>query len=51
MDPTAEPLDLPAAYGKVSSVLGWAGVRERLEKAERYWLATTRSDGRPTSSR
>ncbi len=47
MEPTAELLELPAAYGRVFSTLDWAGVRERLEKAERYWLATARSDGRP----
>lgn len=47
MDPTAELLDLPDAYGKVSSTLDWVGVRERLEKAESFWLATTRADGRP----
>src|SRR5688572_26978559 len=47
MEPTAELLDFPSAYGKASIKLDWNGVRERLEKAERYWLGVTRADGRP----
>jgi nitroimidazol reductase NimA-like FMN-containing flavoprotein (pyridoxamine 5'-phosphate oxidase superfamily) len=47
VDPTAETLDLPGAYGEATTTLDWASVQDRLEQAERYWLATTRSDGRP----
>jgi hypothetical protein len=46
MEPTAEPLSLPAAYGRVTTTRPWSAVRERLEQAPRYWLVTTRSDGR-----
>jgi hypothetical protein len=41
MDPIAEPIDLPEGYG-----MAWPAVRERLEQAPRYWLVTTRRDGR-----
>ncbi len=47
MEPTAELLDFPAAYGKATTALDWAAVEGRLAEAERYWLATTRADGRP----
>ena len=47
LEPTAEILELPSAYGRATSTLDWPSVRERLEKAERYWLAATRPDGRP----
>jgi hypothetical protein len=47
MEPSAEPLELPAEYGKVTTVLRWPTIRAFLERAERYWIATTRSDGRP----
>lgn len=47
MDPNVEPMRLPAAYGSPSRTLAWPGVRERLEQALHYWLATTRPDGRP----
>jgi nitroimidazol reductase NimA-like FMN-containing flavoprotein (pyridoxamine 5'-phosphate oxidase superfamily) len=47
MEPTAELLDFPEVYGKPTTTLDWASVEERLESSERYWLATTRSDGRP----
>jgi hypothetical protein len=46
MDPTAEPMDLPEGYGAVTTTMDWAAVRERLEQAPRYWLVTTRPDGR-----
>ena len=45
--PTAEPIAFPEAYGKATETLDWSEVENRLEKAERYWLATTRPDGRP----
>jgi nitroimidazol reductase NimA-like FMN-containing flavoprotein (pyridoxamine 5'-phosphate oxidase superfamily) len=47
MEATAELLDLPKAYGTPEVTLDWQSVRDRLESAERYWLATTRPDGRP----
>lgn len=36
---------LPADEGR--GLLPWRWARERLEKARRYWLATTRPDARP----
>jgi hypothetical protein len=47
MEPTAELLDLPKEYGTPKVVLAWPVVREKLEAATVYWLATTRPDGRP----
>jgi nitroimidazol reductase NimA-like FMN-containing flavoprotein (pyridoxamine 5'-phosphate oxidase superfamily) len=47
MEPRAEPLQFPKDYGKSTTTLPWAEIRARLEAAERYWLATTRPDGRP----
>jgi Pyridoxamine 5'-phosphate oxidase len=47
MDPTAEPIELPEGYGTATTTMDWAAVRERLEQAPRYWLVTTRRDGRP----
>jgi nitroimidazol reductase NimA-like FMN-containing flavoprotein (pyridoxamine 5'-phosphate oxidase superfamily) len=45
--PTSEPIAFPEVYGKATGALDWSDVENRLEKAERYWLATTRRDGRP----
>jgi nitroimidazol reductase NimA-like FMN-containing flavoprotein (pyridoxamine 5'-phosphate oxidase superfamily) len=42
-----ERLDLPKGYGQAKTALDWNVVRGRLEEAMNYWLATTRSDGRP----
>jgi nitroimidazol reductase NimA-like FMN-containing flavoprotein (pyridoxamine 5'-phosphate oxidase superfamily) len=47
MEPIAERLDLPPAYGKVKRTVPWETVREELTKARVYWLATVRRDGRP----
>jgi hypothetical protein len=47
VEPTVELLDLPREYGTPATTLEWSVVRERLEAAERYWLVTTRPDGRP----
>lgn len=47
MDPIAELIDVPAEYGSPKVALAWSVVRMRLEEAQRYWLATTRPDGRP----
>jgi Pyridoxamine 5'-phosphate oxidase len=45
-DPTAERIDLPEGYGRAKRTMDWAAVRGRLEQAPRYWLVTTRRDGR-----
>ena len=47
MEPVVEQLDLPAVYGRPRKRLAWKDVRERLEGALQYWVATTRPDGRP----
>lgn len=47
MEPIAELLDLPEGYGKAQTRLKWDAVRTELSSAERYWIATTREDGRP----
>jgi hypothetical protein len=47
MEPVAQQLQLPAGYGTPTETLRWSDVRQRLEEAEQYWLATTRPDGRP----
>jgi hypothetical protein len=46
MEPTAERIDLPEGYGKTTTTMAWAAVREKLEQAPRYWLVTNRGDGR-----
>lgn len=46
MDPTAERVELPEGYGTATTTMEWGPVRERLEQAPRYWLVTTRRDGR-----
>jgi nitroimidazol reductase NimA-like FMN-containing flavoprotein (pyridoxamine 5'-phosphate oxidase superfamily) len=47
MEPRAELLEFPKDYGAATTTLPWEEIRERLGAAERYWLSTTRSDGRP----
>jgi nitroimidazol reductase NimA-like FMN-containing flavoprotein (pyridoxamine 5'-phosphate oxidase superfamily) len=47
MEATAQLLVLPKEYGTPKVTLEWEAVRGRLESSERYWLATTRPDGRP----
>jgi nitroimidazol reductase NimA-like FMN-containing flavoprotein (pyridoxamine 5'-phosphate oxidase superfamily) len=47
MEPTAEIINFPEGYGTPTETLAWSDVHARLEEAERYWLATTRADGRP----
>jgi nitroimidazol reductase NimA-like FMN-containing flavoprotein (pyridoxamine 5'-phosphate oxidase superfamily) len=47
MTPVAAPIRLPPGYGNPTATLDWQAVRQKLERAERYWLATTRPDGRP----
>jgi nitroimidazol reductase NimA-like FMN-containing flavoprotein (pyridoxamine 5'-phosphate oxidase superfamily) len=46
-DPTAELMGLPPEYGTPEVPLAWEKVRDRLESAAHYWLATVRPDGRP----
>ena len=46
MEPIAERIDLPEGYGTAATTMAWAAVRERLEQAPRYWLVTSRADGR-----
>lgn len=45
--PTAIPLPLPPPYGKPTRPLDWSLVGGLLADATIYWVATTRSDGRP----
>ena len=47
MTPTAELIHFPEGYGTPTVTLAWTDVLARLVAAERYWLATTRPDGRP----
>ncbi|MBO0869600.1 MAG: pyridoxamine 5'-phosphate oxidase family protein [Micromonosporaceae bacterium] len=48
MTPTAAQMHLPPGYaGPDRRLLDWTAVRRRLAEARRYWLATTRPDGRP----
>jgi len=47
MQPVAESLRLPAAYGTPSELLGWADVEARLSAALHYWVTSVREDGRP----
>jgi hypothetical protein len=47
MEPIAELLEFPEGYGKATTLLKWETVRDDLSSAERYWIATTREDGRP----
>ena len=47
MEPVAELLDFPEGYGKATGTLTWTAVRTELERAQHYWVATVRPDGRP----
>ena len=47
MEPVAELLDFPEGYGKATGPLVWTAVRTELERAQHYWIATVRPDGRP----
>jgi hypothetical protein len=38
---------LPSGYGEPTRLLGWDDVSADLERAQVYWVATTRPDGRP----
>ena len=45
--PTVEKLNLPSGYGTTTTTLEWGAVREQLEEAKQYWLATNRAVGSP----
>jgi len=45
--PDAEKLVLPKGYGRTTTTLAWTEVREQLEQAKQYWLATNRPGGSP----
>ena len=45
--PVASQLQIPPMYGAPNTLLTWEEVDARLAAALRYWLATTRPDGRP----
>jgi hypothetical protein len=47
MEPTAQHLDLPVAYGSPDRLLPWPDVEHRLTEATVYWLATTHPSGAP----
>ncbi|HEY7987866.1 MAG TPA: pyridoxamine 5'-phosphate oxidase family protein [Lapillicoccus sp.] len=47
MEPTADHVDLPAAYGSPDQLLHWSDVEQRLTEAMVYWLATTQPSGGP----
>ena len=36
MEPTAERIDLPEGYGKATTTMAWAAVREKLEQAPQH---------------
>lgn len=46
-EPRPSPLPLPSAYGSATSPMAWPEVDQLLTDARVYWIATTRSDGRP----
>jgi nitroimidazol reductase NimA-like FMN-containing flavoprotein (pyridoxamine 5'-phosphate oxidase superfamily) len=47
MEPIAEILEIPPAYGKPSKTLKWVAVRDLLEKAPNYWFTSVRRSGQP----
>ena len=50
MDPSVDRPQMPSGYGVPKGkkgLLSWAEVTDRLVAAPQYWMATTRSDGRP----
>lgn len=46
-EPIAQQLPMPAEYGTPGTLLDWPPIERRLTAAKRYWLSTTRPDGRP----
>jgi hypothetical protein len=49
MEVVARQLTLPKSYGTPGQLLTWEEVEQKLVESMRYWLATTRRDGRPHS--
>lgn len=47
MEPVVEQMELPPDYGHPRKTLKWAEVRQELEEASQYWVASMRPDGRP----
>ncbi|CAN5607957.1 pyridoxamine 5'-phosphate oxidase family protein [soil metagenome] len=47
MDPVVDKPSIPSEYGNPTERLRWDDVRDKLETATVYWMASTRSDGRP----
>ncbi len=47
VEPVAEQLAVPVAYGSPDRLLDWTDVERRLTDASVYWLATTQPDGSP----
>lgn len=45
--PRTEQLLLPPGYGTPKKKLKWDDVRQQLEDASEYWVASVRPDGRP----
>jgi Pyridoxamine 5'-phosphate oxidase len=45
--PTAELLEMPAAYGATTRAQPWSAVSARLAAAKQYWVATNRPGGSP----
>ena len=46
-EPRAEHAGLPAGYGAPELLLPWSFARERLERAQNYWVCTASLDGLP----
>lgn len=46
-NPVVERPHIPSEYGNPTQRLQWADVERRLQMASVYWIASTRSDGRP----
>jgi general stress protein 26 len=47
VEPLVERPDIPPEYGDPTERLEWSAVEQRLVGASVYWIASTRSDGRP----
>lgn len=46
-EPVVEKPEIPTEYGNPTQRLKWADVERRLAGASVYWIASTRTDGRP----
>lgn len=45
--PVAQPLPMPAEYGRQITTQSWPDVRAKLEQAKQYWFASNRGDRSP----